>query len=115
MGSGDEIVDLDRTAEILAGQKTATSNSYTLFGMIRRAGAMPLDLGVARDTKESLRDHLTGAADADLLITTAGGSVGEHGLVPGELRALGCDMKLWRIGTAPRAPVRFEPLAGGPT
>src|SRR5947207_2599785 len=60
MGSGDEIVDLDRTAEILAGQKTATSNSYTLFGMIRRAGAMPLDLGVARDTKESLRDHLTG-------------------------------------------------------
>src|SRR5207253_1962535 len=38
MGSGDEIVDLDHAAETLAGTKTATSNSYTLFGMIRRAG-----------------------------------------------------------------------------
>src|SRR5205823_4821076 len=37
MGSGDEIVDLDHAAEILAGTKIATSNSYTLFGMIRRA------------------------------------------------------------------------------
>ena len=114
MGSGDEIVDLDRTAEILAGQKTATSNSYTLFGMIRRAGAMPLDLGVARDTKESLRDHLTGAADADLLITTAGVSVGEHDLVREVLRELGCDMKLWRIGMRPGAPVGFGLLAGKP-
>src|SRR5438105_2860813 len=30
MGSGDEIVDLDRADEILAGRKIATSNSYTL-------------------------------------------------------------------------------------
>src|SRR5207245_7615484 len=32
MGSGDEIVDLDRTAEILAGQQPAPSNSSTSFG-----------------------------------------------------------------------------------
>ena len=38
LGSGDEIVDLDRREEILAGKKIATSNSYTLLGMIRRAG-----------------------------------------------------------------------------
>jgi len=39
MGSGDEIVDLDRADEILAGRKIATSNSYTLHGMI----AVPRD------------------------------------------------------------------------
>src|SRR5437899_10925115 len=72
MGTGDEIVDLDRADEILAGKKIATSNSYTLHGMIRRAGGIPLDLGVARDTKDSLREHLAGAHDADLLVTTAG-------------------------------------------
>src|SRR3989454_992107 len=79
MGTGDEIVDLDRADEILAGKKIATSNSYTLHGMIRRAGGIPLDLGVARDTKDSLREHLSGggARDADLLVTSAGGSVGE--------------------------------------
>src|SRR5437762_9618362 len=107
MGSGDEIVDLDHAAEILAGTKIATSNSYTLFGMIRRAGGVPHDLGVARDTKQSLREHLTGARDADLLVTTAGVSVGEHDFVREVLAELGCDMKLWRIRMRPGAPLGF--------
>ena len=114
MGSGDEIVDLDHAAEILAGTKTATSNSYTLFGMIRRAGGVPLDLGVAGDTKQSLRDHLTRARDADLLVTTAGVSVGEHDLVRDVLTELGCDMKLWRIRMRPGAPLGFGLLDGKP-
>src|SRR5213079_699312 len=114
MGSGDEIVDLDHAAEILAGTKIATSNSYTLFGMIRRAGGVPLDLGVARDTKQSLRDHLAGARDADLLVTTAGVSVGEHDLVRAVLTELGCDMKLWRIRMRPGAPLGFGLLDGKP-
>src|SRR3989441_4057495 len=114
MGSGDEIVDLDRADEILAGKKIATSNSYTLHGMIRRAGGIPLDLGVARDTKDSLREHLAGARDADLLVTTAGVSVGEHDLVREVLTALGCDMKLWRIRMRPGAPLGFGLLDGRP-
>src|SRR5213595_2124656 len=72
MGSGDEIVDLDRSDEILAGRKIATSNSYTLSAMIRRAGAVPVDLGIAADSKESLRAHISRGEDADLLVTTAG-------------------------------------------
>src|SRR6185295_1870311 len=47
MGSGDEIVDLDRKADILGGRKIASSNYYTLDGMIGRAGAQPIDLGIA--------------------------------------------------------------------
>jgi len=114
LGSGDEIVDLDRSDEILAGQKIATSNSYTLLGMIRRAGGVPLDLGVARDTKESLREHLAAAKDADLLVTTAGVSVGEHDFVRDVLTELGCDMKLWRIRMRPGAPLGFGLLGGKP-
>ena len=107
LGSGDEIVDLDHADEILAGTKIATSNSYTLFGSILRAGGVPLDLGVARDTKQSLRDHLARAREADLLVTTAGVSVGEHDLVRAVLTELGCDMKLWRIRMRPGAPLGF--------
>ncbi len=114
LGSGDEIVDLDRSDEILAGQKIATSNSYTLLGMIGRAGGIPLDLGVARDTKESLREHLAAAKDADLLVTTAGVSVGEHDFVRDVLTELGCDMKLWRIRMRPGAPLGFGLLGGKP-
>src|SRR5438128_760891 len=74
----------------------------------------PLDLGVARDSKASLRDHLARARDADLLVTTAGVSVGEHDLVRDVLTELGCDMKLWRIRMRPGAPLGFGLLAGKP-
>ncbi|MGH7672205.1 MAG: molybdopterin molybdotransferase MoeA, partial [Gemmatimonadales bacterium] len=116
LGSGDEIVDLDRKADILAGRKIASSNSYTLQGMIRRAGAEPLDLGIARDSKESLREHLERAREggADLLVTTAGVSVGEHDLVRDVLQDLGGDLKLWRVQMRPGAPLGFGALGGTP-
>jgi molybdopterin molybdotransferase len=116
MGSGDEIVDLDRKADILAGRKIASSNSYTLGGMIRRAGAEPIDLGIARDTKESLREHLERFREsgADLLVTTAGVSVGEHDLVRDVLQELGGELKLWRVQMRPGAPLGFGSLFGKP-
>ena len=114
MGSGDEIVDLDRKHEILAGTKIATSNSYTLDALIRRAAAEPLNLGVARDTRDSLREHLGGGKDADLIVTTAGVSVGEHDLVRDVLQELGGELKFWRIGMRPGAPVGFGVLGGVP-
>jgi len=115
MGSGDEIVDLDRKADILAGTKIASSNSYTLDALIRRAAAQPLNLGLARDTKVSLREHLGGARGrADLIVTTAGVSVGEHDLVREVLQELGGELKFWRIGMRPGAPVGFGILSGIP-
>ncbi|PYP39376.1 MAG: molybdopterin biosynthesis protein MoeA [Gemmatimonadetes bacterium] len=114
MGSGDEIVDLDQKQEILAGTKIASSNSYTLDALIRRAAADPLNLGVARDTRDSLREHLRGSAGADLLVTTAGVSVGEHDLVREVLQELGGELTFWRIGMRPGAPVGFGSLRGVP-
>jgi molybdopterin molybdotransferase len=116
MGSGDEIVDLDRKDEILAAKKIASSNSYTLDALIRRSAAEPVNLGLARDTKESLREHLRGASvqHADLLVTTAGVSVGEHDLVRDVLQELGGELKMWRIAMRPGAPVGFGLLGGIP-
>src|SRR2546429_6606840 len=116
MGSGDEIVDLDRADDILSGRKVATSNSYTLDALIRRTGGIPVDLGLARDTKQSLREHLAAARarDADLVVTTAGVSVGEHDFVREVLTELGGEIKLWRIAMRPGAPVGFGLLGGKP-
>jgi molybdopterin molybdotransferase len=116
MGSGDEIVDLDRKEDILAGTKIASSNSYTLDAMIRRTAAEPLNLGIARDTRESLREHLRGAraGRADLIVTTAGVSVGEHDLVRHVLQEIGGELKFWRIGMRPGAPVGFGIVDGIP-
>jgi molybdopterin molybdotransferase len=112
--SGDELADLDRAEEILAGTKIATTNSYTVRGMIARAGGMPIDLGIARDTMQSLREHVASARDADVLVTTAGVSVGEHDLMRAALAELGCEIRGWRIGMRPGAPVAFGLLDGRP-
>ncbi|HLQ58845.1 MAG TPA: gephyrin-like molybdotransferase Glp [Gemmatimonadales bacterium] len=116
MGSGDEIVDLEQRDAILSGTKIASSNSYTLDALIRRSAAEPVNLGIARDSKESLREHLRGATGGktDLLVTTAGVSVGEHDLVREVLHELGGELKLWRIGMRPGAPVGFGLLQGIP-
>lgn len=114
LGSGDEIVELDRAAEILAGRKIASSNSYTLHALIRGAGAEPVDLGVARDSEASLREHLARAQGCDLVVTTAGVSVGEHDLVRRVLEQLGGDLHFWRVRMRPGAPLGFGSLGGVP-
>jgi len=114
MGSGNEIASLDKKAAILSGKKVASSNSYTLDALIRRAGGIPKDLGIARDTKASLRQHLTRGRGADLIVTSAGVSVGEHDLVRDVLAELGGELKLWRIRMRPGAPLGFGTLFGVP-
>lgn len=114
LGSGDEIVDVDQREEILSGRKTASSNTHTLMAMVRRAGAEPVNLGIARDTPESLREHLSLALDADLLVTTAGISVGEHDYLRSVLDELGAEQRFWKLRMRPGAPVGFGLLQGVP-
>ncbi len=114
LGSGDELADLDEAPAILAGRKIASSNSYTLHGMIRRAGGEPVDLGIARDTEESLRELLGRARGCDLVVTTAGVSVGEHDLVRRVLEQVGGQLRFWRVRMRPGAPLGFGVLHGVP-
>jgi molybdopterin molybdotransferase len=114
LGSGDEIVDIDQPEAILSGRKIASSNTHTLVAMVRQAGGEPVNLGIARDTPESLRDHVTRARDCDLLVTTAGISVGEHDYVRAVLEQLGGELRFWRLRMRPGAPVGFGLLGEKP-
>ncbi|MGH7657946.1 MAG: molybdopterin molybdotransferase MoeA, partial [Gemmatimonadales bacterium] len=107
LASGDEIVDLDQAEEILSGRKVASSNTHTLRALIHDAGGVPVDLGIARDTRESFRSHLNRASDCDLLVTTAGISVGEHDYLREVLQELGADIRFWKLRMRPGAPVGF--------
>lgn len=114
LGSGDEIVDVDYPDEIRSGRKIASSNSHTLHALVRLAGGVPAPLGVARDTPESLRAHLARAAECDLLVTTAGISVGEHDHLRATIQAMGGTIGFWRLRMRPGAPVAFGHLGGLP-
>ena len=112
MGSGDEIVDIDQPDEILSGRKIASSNTHTLVALVRQAGGEPVNLGIARDTPASLREHLQRALENDLIVTTAGISVGEHDYVRQVMSELGAELRFWKLRMRPGAPVGFG-LAGG--
>ena len=114
LGSGDELVDVDRPEDILGGRKIASSNTHTLLALVRKAGGEPVNLGIARDTPDSLREHLAGALDCDLLVTSAGVSVGDHDYVRSVLQELGAERRFWRIRMRPGAPVGFGHLGGIP-
>lgn len=114
LGSGDEIADVDQPEEILSGRKVASSNTHTLTALVRRAGGEPDNLGIARDTPESLREHLSRALECDLLITSAGISVGEHDYVRTVLEAMGARQRFWRLRMRPGAPVGFGLVGSTP-
>jgi molybdopterin molybdotransferase len=57
MATGDEIADMD---DELTGNKISSSNSYTLKSLVRQSGAIPVYLGVAKDTKQDLTEKLEG-------------------------------------------------------
>ncbi|MDH3497884.1 MAG: molybdopterin molybdotransferase MoeA [Gemmatimonadota bacterium] len=114
LGSGDEIADLDEVPAIRAGRKIASSNTYTLLGNIRRAGGTPMNLGIARDDPTDIRARLQRAFGADIVISTAGISVGEHDHMRRVLENMQGTLGFWRIAMRPGAPVGFGRLGGMP-
>jgi molybdopterin molybdotransferase len=115
LASGDEIADLDEPDAILSGRKTASSNTYTLDALVRRAGAEPVHLGIAKDTLEDMRARFArGFAECDLVVSTAGVSVGEHDFVHAALEALGLERAFWKVRMRPGSPLAFGTVGGVP-
>jgi molybdopterin molybdotransferase len=116
LGSGDELVDLDRFGEVLAGQKIVSSNGYTLEALVTLNGGEPIGLGHAADTPGAMRDILARAVAAgpDLIISSAGVSVGEFDYTRSALEELGAELDFWKVRMRPGAPVGFGTVRGIP-
>ena len=114
LGSGDELVDLDRFHEVLAGRKIVSSNSYTLSALVRDTGGIPLLLGNASDEPESLRVLLRRTAGADLIVTSAGAAVGEFDYTRDVIASLGGTLGFWKVRMRPGAPIGFGTLGTTP-
>lgn len=102
--TGDELRSL---GEPLPPGAIYDSNRYTLFGMLTRLGAEPLDMGVVRDEKEALERAFEQAmSSADALITSGGASVGEADYITETLRRIG-QVSFWKVAMKPGRPISF--------
>jgi molybdopterin molybdotransferase len=109
--TGDELVDVDGELDEV---KIISSNSYTLSAQVKDCGAIPLQLGIAKDRKEEIEEKLRQGTRADVLISSAGVSVGDYDFVKDVMKNLGMEMVFWKVAMRPGQPLAFGTIAGKP-
>ena len=102
--TGDELRSIGQT---LGRGEIYDSNRYTLFGMLTRLNCDIVDMGVVADVPQALEDAFaTAAANADVVITSGGVSVGEADFVRDLLGKLG-EVLFWKIAMKPGRPLAY--------
>ena len=109
--TGDELVDVDGD---LNEVKIISSNSYTIGAQVKDCGAIPLQLGIAKDRKEEIEEKLRQGIRADVLISSAGVSVGDYDFVKDVMKHLGMEMVFWKVAMRPGQPLAFGTMGGKP-
>jgi molybdopterin molybdotransferase len=107
LSTGNELAEFG--SEPGPGQIPNT-NTYTLMAQVTAAGGEPIDLGVAPDDLEAIAERLRWGMDADVLLSSAGVSVGELDLVREALTRAGAELHLWRVSMRPGKPITFGSL-----
>jgi molybdopterin molybdotransferase len=109
--TGEELVDVDGD---LAEGKIVSSNSYTLAAQVKDCGAISVQLGIAKDRKEEIKEKLLQGLRTDVLISSAGVSVGDYDFVREVLNDLGMEMVFWKVAMKPGMPLAFGTIEGKP-
>ena len=104
LSTGDELVEVG--TELTEG-RIVNSNSWALAAAVLELGGIPLQLGIARDSRDSLREKLAQGLQADMLITSAGVSAGDLDLVREVLAELGVEQVFWKVDIKPGRPIAF--------
>lgn len=111
LATGDEVVDVD---EKLEPGKLRSSNTYTLYSQALNCGAIPKNLGIAKDKPHELEKKIRQGLDCDLILTSGGVSVGDYDLVKFILAKMGTNIKFWQVAMRPGKPLVFGSIKGIP-
>jgi molybdopterin molybdotransferase len=111
LSTGDELVELGSPP---GPGKIINSNIVSLAAALKRIGAEPLLLGIARDNRESHVEKMTEGLKADALITSAGVSAGDRDLVREVLAELGVRQHFWKVDIKPGGPTAYGMFEGKP-
>jgi molybdopterin molybdotransferase len=83
------------------------SNGYATVALARREGCVTIDLGIVPDRLEATAAAVrqARAAEADILVTSGGASVGEYDLVQKALASEGLALSFWKVALRPGRPM----------
>ncbi len=106
---GDE---LSRPGQARKPGGIAASSGYGLSAMIHAWGGAPCDFGILPDNQAEIAT--VADADADLIITLGGVSVGDHDLVQRALGSENFTLDFWKVAMRPGKPLIFGRLGKTP-
>ncbi|MFB3114395.1 MAG: gephyrin-like molybdotransferase Glp [Nitrospirales bacterium] len=109
LSTGDELADLD---EKFDEYKIVNSNSYGIAAGVQEAGGIPILLGIARDTPESLKEKISQGLGCDIIVLSGGVSMGDSDFTKVVFAELGADMHFWKLAIRPGQPLAFGKIQG---
>jgi len=104
LSTGDELSDFHEPS---APSKAMCSNLYSLAAQTLETGGIPLCLGIVPDDLDEIKNILSDALHADVIITSGGTSKGKYDLVNKAVSSLGMEMRFSNIFVKPGKPTIF--------
>lgn len=108
LATGNELVP---SQTVPAAGQIRNSNGPLLLAIAQAAGAVPIDLGIARDEADALRSRIERGLECDVLVVSGGVSAGVLDLVPGVLAAVGVRQEFHKVNLKPGKPLWFGTYA----
>ena len=105
LSTGDELARPDKA--VFSAFDTVNSSGPQINALIRETGAEVCFVGQAGDTLGALAEAIRNNADADILVTIGGVSVGDKDFVQEALRAEGMALDFWKVSMRPGKPLIF--------
>jgi molybdopterin molybdotransferase len=107
LATGDEVVP---PGSKLGPDQIVSSVGYGLAGLVQAQGGEAVNVGIAKDDRESIVTLARTGAGADILVTIGGASVGERDLVANALRGEGLKLDFAKVAMRPGKPVLYGRL-----
>ena len=107
LSTGDEIVS---PGSAVGPDHVVASASYGISALVETYGGRSINLGIAPDDEDALVEAISRGADADILLTIGGASVGERDLVKVALARAGLQLEFSKVAMRPGKPLFFGRL-----
>ncbi|MDR6265493.1 gephyrin-like molybdotransferase Glp [Roseobacter sp. N2S] len=102
VATGDELV---MPGETPGASQIISSNNFGLKALIEANGGIARILPIAADDPDALRAVLDLGADADVIVTLGGASVGDHDLVRQVATEAGLEQSFYKVAMRPGKPL----------
>ena len=109
--TGDELAGVK---DKLKAGKIRNTNSFTLYGQLLKYDAIPVDLGLIRDSMPAIKNVIRYASRYDMIVSSGGVSVGDYDYLQDAFKSLGGRVVFWKVSMKPGKPFLFGTIKGLP-